>query len=203
MAGKSSSADELVRAVRSRVSASELAELLDGMGVRERVEAVARVTGSLVGQLYELARDGQPLELREVVGDSIPAGATVAYSGRNSLAMFSRFEKRLTRTADGLVFGYNHQPLQVARPVTGPGYFRVVDAGPDHPGELLFDYTQAPPFEPAGWPAYRPNEVGLSRFVFMDLHDYVRRVARGVLVGKAYRRGKDQNAYFSLTALEE
>lgn len=198
-----SSADELVRALRSGASASALAEMLDGMGVRERVEAVARVTGTLVGRLYESVRGGQPLELRNVVGDSVPAGVTVSYSGRNSLPAFSRFEKRLTRTADGLVFGYNHQPLRVARPVTGPGYFRVLEAGPDHPGELLFDYTQAPPFEPLGWPAYRPNEAGLSRFVFMDLHDYVRRVARGVLVGKAYRGGKDQNAYFSLTALED
>lgn len=193
-----------MRAVVSRASASELAQMLDGMGVRERVEAVAGVTGSLVGQLYELARDGQPLELREVVGDSVPAGATVAYSGRNSLPLFSRFEKRFTRTADGLVFGYNHQPLGLARAVTGPGYFRVVDDGEkDHPGELLFDYTREPPFEPAGWPPYRPNEAGMSRFVFKDLHDWVRRVARGVLVGKAYRGGKDQNAYFSLTSLED
>ncbi len=29
--------------------------------------------------------------------------------------------------------------------------------------------------------------------------DYVRRVARGVVVGKAYRKGVDQNAYFTLT----
>jgi hypothetical protein len=31
------------------------------------------------------------------------------------------------------------------------------------------------------------------------MHDFVRRVARGVVVGKAYRHGKDQDAYFSLT----
>ncbi len=56
-----------------------------------------------------------------------------------------------------------------------------------------------PPAEPAGWPAYKPNERGLSRFVYGHMHDYVRRVARGVVVGKAYRHGKEQDAYFSLT----
>jgi len=186
--------------VESRASARELAEMLNGMGPRERVNAVTAVKGALVGQLYALVRDGEPLGLDDIVPSSTPAGSTVTFEGRNSLPAFSRFQKRFARTADGLVFGYNHQPLRVAGAVTGPGYFRVVEADDAHPGELLFDYTLPPPFEPAGWPAYRANEVGVSRFVFMDLNDYVRKVAEGVVVGAAFRRGEDQNAYFSLTA---
>ena len=85
--------------------------------------------------------------------------------------------------------------------VTGPGYFVVTHAGEGHAGELLFDYTKDPAFEPSGWPAYRSNDRMGARFVFMDMHDYVRRVARGVVVGSAFRRGIHQNAYFTLTSM--
>jgi hypothetical protein len=112
--------------------------------------------------------------------------------------MFNSFEKRLTRTADGLVFGYNYQPIPGAMRVTGPGYFRVIDGDDTHPGELLFDYTLAPPFEPAGWPVYRPNDRGGSKLVFQDMKDYVRRVANGVCVGAAFKLGKAQDAFFLL-----
>lgn len=198
--GKTDVARRFVDGVAARVSAAELASILDEASPKDRVDAVLSVDGSLVGRLYELV-GGQALTINDIVPPTTPAGATVTFEGRNSLPVFSRFQKRFTRTADGLVFGYNHQPLRLAGMVTGPGYFRVLDAGaPD--GELLFDYTLPPPFEPSGWPAYRPNDFGASRFVFMNLNDYVRRVATGVVVGAAFRNGKDQNAYFSLTTTQ-
>jgi len=180
--------------------ASDLASYLDGLAPAQRVAAVVGIRGPLIAKLFAAVNGAEPLRLAEMVPVTVPAGATVTYEGRNSLPAFSRFQKRLTRTADGIVFGYNQQPLAIAGLATGPGYFVVTECEADHEGELLFDYTQPPPFEPAGWPPYRPNEVGLSRVVFMDLNDYVRRVARGVVVGAAFRRGQDQNAYFTLTA---
>ena len=186
------------QAVDSGATAHTLSEMLESMSVAERVAAATAVRGNQVRQLYELVRDGATTKLEDIVPASTMAGSTVVFEGRNSLPAFSRFQKRFTRTADGLVFGYNHQPLRVAGALTGPGYFRVVDADNAHPGELLFDYTKPPPFEPEGWPAYRPNDMGGSRFVFMDLHDYVRKVADGVVVGSAFRHGEDQNAYFVL-----
>ena len=57
----------------------------------------------------------------------------------------------------------------------------------------------APKASPAGWPTYSPNESGLSRLVYAHMKDYCRRVARGVIVGKAYKKGVDQNAYFTLS----
>lgn len=187
-----------MQAVESGVAAEGLCELLDDMDASERVRAATAVRGKQVRRLFELVREGSALTLEDIVPSSTPAGSTVVFEGRNSLPAFSRFQKRFTRTADGLVFGHNHQPSRVAGALTGPGYFVVVDAGEGHVGELLFDYTQPPPFEPPGWPAYRPNDTRASRFVFMDLNDYVRKVAQGVVVGAAFRRGKDQDAYFVL-----
>ncbi len=193
--------DSLVVALESGASGSEIAAWLEGMSIQQRVRVVAAVKGPWVGKLFDRVRDAEPLVIDDLVPATTPAGATITYAGRNSLPLFSRFQKRFTRSADGLVFGYNHQPFRIAGKVTGPGYFVVADAGEQRPGELLFDYTQPPPFEPSGWPPYRPNDVLGARFVFMDMHDYVRRVARGVVVGSAFRRGKDQNTYFSLTSI--
>lgn len=191
---------EFRQLVERGAPAVDLAAHLDALSSDQRVQSVAMVRGPLVGRLYSLVGGAGRLGLGDLVDEAVPAGATVTYQGRNSLPAFSRFQKRLTRTADGMVFGYNKQPMRIAGVATGPGYFVVTEAGEDHSGELLFDYTKPPPFEPAGWPAYRPNEVGLSRVVFMDLNDYVRRVTTGVVVGAAFRRGRDENAYFTLTA---
>lgn len=172
---------------------------LDALAPSARIEEVLAITGKSVKRLYEAVRGAPPIALEEIV----PADctSTVILEGRNSLPAFSRFQKRFARVGDGgsVVIGYNHQLLGFA---TGPGYFVVVPAAPsgEHKNEILFDYTQAPPAEPAGWPPYISNRRGLSRAVFMDLHDYCRRVARGVLVGKAYKNGADQNAYFTLTS---
>ena len=127
---------------------------------------------------------------------------TVILEGRNSLPMFSRFQKRFYRTEPGgLIVGYNHQTMSF---VTGPGYFVV--QGPEgtgpHPTEPFFDYTVAATTQPEGWPAIKPNDRGLSRAVYANMKDYCRRVARGVLVGKAYKLGVSQDAFFTLTKPE-
>lgn len=185
--------------VERGASGSDISSYLDDLAPSQRIDEVLTVRGGLIRRMYSLADPGAKLTADDMVAPSTPAGATVTYEGRNSLPAFSRFQKRFARTADGLVFGYNFQPTPGVGILTGPGYFSVLDGGADHPGELLFDYTKAPPFEPSGWPAWRPNSSGLSRLVFMDLNDYVRRVAQHVVVGIALKLGKDQDACFSLT----
>lgn len=197
--GTRTSRSTLREMVERGAPALDVSAFLDDLSPDRRIDQVLQVRGSLIRRMYDLAGGGAGLTLDDMVPSSTPAGATVTYEGRNSLPVFSRFQKRFTRTADGLVFGYNHQPTPAVGTVTGPGYFAVSPADDQHPGELLFDYTKPPPFEPAGWPAWRRNESGLSRLVFMNLNDYVRAVARGVVVGVAYKLGEDQDACFSLT----
>jgi hypothetical protein len=197
--GTRTSRSTLREMVERGAPALDVSAFLDDLSPDRRIDQVLQVRGSLIRRMYDLAGGGAGLTLDDMAPSSTPAGATITYEGRNSLPAFSRFQKRFTRTADGLVFGYNHQPAPVVGAVTGPGYFVVSTADDQHPGELLFDYTKPPPFEPAGWPAWTPNESGLSRLVFMNLNDYVRAVAHGVVVGIAFKLGKDQDACFSLT----
>jgi hypothetical protein len=191
----SAASTSLARLLDAGASARDIEGCLDALPPAARLEEVLAVTGRGVRRLFDAVAGGTPPTLEELV----PSGTEGAliYEGRNSLAAFSRFQKRFVRMG-GLVVGYNHQSMSF---VTGPGYFLVhaPTGSGDHGKELDFDYTAKPPPAPPGWPSYKPNEHGLSRFVYGHMHDYVRRVARGVVVGKAYRHGKEQDAYFSLT----
>lgn len=194
-------AASLQELLRTRASAKDIERHLDALSPAARLQEVLAVTGKGVKHLYEAVADAPSVTLEEIV----PANAgssTVIFEGRNSLPLFSRFQKRFARLGDGTIVGYNHQSMSI---FTGPGYFviKAPDGQGEHGKEVLFDYTVSPPSEPSGWPAFRANDRGLlSRAVYMNLKDYVRRVARGVVVGKAYKLGVDQKAYFSLTLPE-
>jgi hypothetical protein len=190
------SATSLARLLEAGASPKDIEQYLDGLPAQDRVAEVLSITGRGVGRLYKAVAGGTPPTLDEFVPPNTKG--TLIYEGRNSLPLFSRFQKRFTRLEDGQVIGYNHQLMSF---VTGPGYFwvRPPSGEGEHAKELLLDYTEAPPREPPGWPAYKPNDRGLSRNVFGHMKDYVRRVACGVVVGKAYRDGVDQKAYFSLS----
>lgn len=170
---------------------------LDALPIRERLEQVLAVTGRDVGRLYDAVAGGPSLALEDIAPRT--EKGTVILEGRNSLPTFSSFQKRFAWVGDVLV-GYNHQTFS---PITGPGYFvtRPPSGHGEHGSELYFDYTVSPPAEPPGWPAYKPNGRGFSRLVYADMIDYCRRVATGVLVGKAYKKGVSQNAWFTLTAV--
>lgn len=193
----SSSGGTLASLLQRRASREEIASHLDALPIRERLEQVLAITGKDVGRLYDAVEGAPSLTLEDIA----PRGekGTVILEGRNSLpVVVSRFQKRFAWVGDVLV-GYNHQTFS---PVTGPGYFVTKPASGQgaHPTELFFDYTVSPPAEPPGWPAYKPNGRGLSRLVYANMIDYCRRVATGVLVGKAYKNGVAQDAYFTLTS---
>lgn len=190
------SARSLSALLRSGASSREMAEHLDGLPAAARLEEVLAITGGAVGRLYAAVADAPAITPEEFLPPSTKG--TLIHEGRNSLPAFSRFQKRFLRLGSGVIVGYNHQTMSF---VTGPGYFvlEAANGEGEHGKEMFFDYTVPPPEEPAGWPAYKPNDRGLSSLVYSDMIDYVRRVARGVVVGKAYRKGVDQNAYFTLT----
>jgi hypothetical protein len=182
--------------LRSGASSREMAEHLDGLSAAARLDEVLAITGSSVGKLYAAVADAPPITPEEFVPPSTKG--TLIYEGRNSLPAFSRFQKRFQRLESGIIVGYNHQAMSF---VTGPGYFvlKAANGEGEHAKEMYFDYTVPAPETPAGWPEYKPNDRGLSKLVYRGMIDFVRRVARGVVVGKAYVNGVEQNAYFTLT----
>jgi hypothetical protein len=176
---------------------------LDALDPPERLRQVLAVKGKWVKALYDAAAGSPRVRLEEFVPTST-TGKTLIYEGRNSLALFTRFQKRFLRTKSGVIVGYNHQAMMW---FTGPGYFVFQDADGKAPvrDEPYVDYITEPPEFPEGWPKYKPNDRGMSKVVYGFMHDYMRRVADTVYVGKAYRLAEDigpaedLGAYFSLT----
>lgn len=191
----STSSGSLAELLKSGASRQTIAAHLDALTPSKRVEQVGAIGGRLVGKLYDAVDGNDPLTFEDIV----PADehGTVILEGKNSLPAFTHFQKRFARVGDTIV-GYNHQVTAFA---TGPGFFIVREPSSvePHPTELFIDYTTDPPGVPQGWPPFKPNDVGLSRLVYMNMKDFCRRVSKGVLVGKAYKLGVAQNAFFTLT----
>jgi hypothetical protein len=177
----------------------EIARVLDDMTHAERVTAIRAAGRSEQRRLYEAVGGQRELRMTDMVAPGVAALATVRHHGKNTLPAFTHFEKRFCRPADAdaaapaTLWGYNEGSM---RWVTGPGYFVL---RPDaERGELLVDYNLVPPSHPAAWPAIRPNDRGISQFVYGFMIDRLRGVSQHVTVGSAARKGKDLGSWFLL-----
>jgi len=181
------------------VQAGGIAGFLDGLRHDERVSAVRSLGRAEQRRLYAAVDGFLPVRLSELVPPDVPDLATVRHFGRNTLPLFTHFEKRFCRPRDAdpekpdVLWGFNFQTLA---PLTGPGYF-VAREDPAR-AEVLVDYNAVPPAAPAGWPDVRPNDRGLSRFVYGFMVDTLRRVSQHVTIGSAARKGRDMGSWFIL-----
>jgi len=181
------------------VKPHEVARALDSMSPGERVRAIRATGRAEQRRLYEAVSGFRALRLVDVVPAAVPALTPVRHHGKNTLPLFTDFEKRFCRPADAdarnpdRLWGYNESSGMWA---VGPGYFVL---RPDAArGELLVDYTLLPSDRPSSWPEIRSNERGLSRFVYGFMVDTLRGVSEHVTIGSAARRGKDIGSWFLL-----
>jgi len=184
---------------RRPIRPDDVAQLLDDMTHEQRVAAIRSLGRGEQSRLYAAVDGFRPLRLEHLVPPATPDFTPVRHYGRNTLPLFTHFEKRFCRPtgADpvkpGELYGFNFQSMAA---VTGPGYF-VAREDPNR-AEVLVDYNLVPPVHPEGWPDIRPNDRGLSRFVYGFMIDTVRGVSEHVSIGSAARRGKDIGSWFVL-----
>ena len=173
------------------VTLGDLTRHLDSIPHPQRVAESTALGPKEQRRLWDLAKDGEPLSIEYLVPDDAAPLVPFPFEGKNSLPVFTRFQKVFYRTQEGTIGGYNNQSLS---PITGPGYYVAhADESPDksHAKELAVDYLQVPKSKPPTWPAIRPNEAGLSRFIYANMIDYLRWVSSDVVIGRAYRAGTD------------
>jgi hypothetical protein len=181
------------------VQSPTIAALLDGLSGENRAAVVRRLGRRDQKALYRKVEGFAPLELIDLVPANRSDLEQVRHLGRNSLPLFTIFEKRFCRLPDSApdrpeaLAGYNFQTMS---PVTGPGYFMARDDPKTR--EVLVDYHRLPDQKPADWPPIRSNESGLSRFVYGFMIDRLRRVSKHVTIGSAARNGQDLGSYFVL-----
>jgi hypothetical protein len=199
-----STSDDPVRELAARIDESVVdvrgvAELLDSLAHTQRVEATRALGRGRQRRLYAAVEGFLPVRLADLVPPPVADLSPVRHFGRNTLPAFRTFEKRFCRprgadsTKPGELYGFNFQALEW---LTGPGYF-VACEDPNRP-EVWIDYTHLPPENPPGWPEIRPNDRGVSRFVYGFMMDTLRRVSEHVTIGSAARRGKDIGSWFVL-----
>lgn len=174
----------LAALIDRRPSLDGIGELLHDLGPDGRADAVLGLGKRHQRALYAIAGQGWPLKADDFA--SGPPDTEVVFSGRNTLPVFRRFQKRFARHADGTVYGYNEG---VTRRLIGPGYFvcRPCEGEVEQArAAWVVDYFRVPePPVPFGWPRVRPNWLGLQVLVYHHTRDYMRRVAPGVLIGSA------------------
>jgi hypothetical protein len=174
---------------------SKIAQALDTMDEETRVSTVTALGRNQLSALFEAAAVNSPVRLSDMVPTDIPAMTEVIHEGKNSLGVFTRFQKRFCRPPaehPDQLWGYNEQAM---RTLTGPGYFvfhRVES------GELAVDYRGLPPGKLPQWPTIIPNSARLSFFIYNGTVDILRHVSKHVTIGRAYRKGRPMNAWFAL-----
>jgi hypothetical protein len=162
----------------------QITEHLNSLSKEERVRQVVALNRQQQERLWDLAQQApKSVTLDFLVPTDAPALLPFPFEGKNSLPVFTHFQKVFYRTSDGKIAGYNHQSLAW---LTGPGYY-VAKPAMGKPGAVVIDYTEIPSSRPPDWPPIRPNESGISRFVYAGMRDYLRWVSPDVAIGRAYK----------------
>jgi hypothetical protein len=172
-----------------------VARHLDGLTHEQRVREVRQVGGRAQARLYAACGGRGGLDLDYFVPPHVPDGTIVRHFGKNSLPLFSSFEKPMARPSNGdrVLWGWNVSPVEA---LVGPGHF-VTRVGPE-PGEMYVDYYSVPPERLDGAPALKPNDAGISNIVYGNMIDVMRRVSAHVSIGRAIKKGKETGNYFLL-----
>jgi len=186
---------------QSAVDIDRLGAELNAMNEVERVATVRTINGNMQARLWEAARD-RKTTIDDLVPADLPPGTEVIHAGKNSLPVFSSFEKRFCRPSLSaqVLYGYNEG---FTRRLIGPGYFVAEYVATRR--EVGINYYKVPPpgaSLPVAWPKVQPNEKGLQILVFAKMVDFMRKISNHVTVGRAYKHGRETPNYFLLCRRE-
>jgi len=185
-------------------SAVDLADFFNRLPLERAVAAARSLSGTRAqARVWEQVASNPPVVTSDLVPIDHPAMQAVVFHGKNSLPLFTEFEKICCRPDEqdsgesqpNELWGYNRSPTMK---VVGPGYYVTHDTPDSELGACAFDYNRLPLRAAEGWPTIKPNERGVSRFVYNRMIDYMRRVADDVFIGLATRDEKSMSSWFLL-----
>jgi len=183
---------------RPSPDAAEIASFLDSLALGDRIAATRTLGGAArQGALWNAVASVPRVSTNDLVPPDYPVLRPVIFHGKNSLPAFSEFQKICFRPegygGPPVAWGYNETKI---RSWIGAGYYVLHDTPDASRGGAAFDYTQLPARTLPAWPEVRTNNAGLSRFIYANMLDYMRRVAGEVFIGSAVRDGREMNSYF-------
>ncbi|MCO4743767.1 MAG: hypothetical protein KC912_03190 [Proteobacteria bacterium] len=177
----------------SDLTYSKLRDHFDGLDAAGIWSEVERYGKRQLVRMYDLAAEAEPITVEHFVPSDVADNTPVTHRGRNSIPVpigaFRWFAKPMVRLPqhEGVVCGYNKGATEG---FIGPGFFicrESTDANKDR-GAWVVDYLKVPSGDmPSGWPAIKPNEQGLQRFVYGGTQDFMRKVSDRVSIGMPFR----------------
>lgn len=171
---------------RPGIELKEISDHLESLPHEYRVVQTVEISKAQQIKLWDVAENsGHSLDMNYLVPESASPLEFFPFEGKNSLPLFTRFQKVFYKLPDGKYAGYNNQAMSW---FSGPGYY-IANMSPHSPQEVEVDYTRIPDSRPAGWPAIKPNDVGFSRFIYGGTKDYLRWVSKDVVIGRATKGG--------------
>jgi hypothetical protein len=184
---------ELLR--REPIEMQAVCDHLDGLTHDARVEQVRAVGGGLQSGLYAACEGFKAVDATTFVPDDVPDRTWVRHYGKNSLPVFTKFEKRFVRPVAGSeeLWGYNHGPTMR---FAGPGYYVV--RGAADAAEMDIDYYKLPTETIPGGPKVKPNTTVPANLIYGYMVDVMRGVSEHVTIGRAIKKGKKTGNYFML-----
>lgn len=172
------------------------ANLMDGIGHDERVKVTHAMGRKDQKAMWLLSKGYRPIALKDLVDTAKPF-VQVRHIGKNTLPVFTKFEKRMCRPEQQgkqeQLMGYNWGSSQ---PLVGPGYF--VAYYNEKTAEVDIDYRMVPTSKPADWPEIKSNNSGIGKLVFGNMVDSLRRISEHVTIGSAAKNGKPMGSWFVL-----
>lgn len=174
----------------------KVARFLDKLSPEQRVSQCMALSGKDQARLWEMVgRKRSSFDATFFVPAAAKKLVPFPFEGKNSLPAFSRFQKVFYRTKEGYVAGYNYQTLMK---ITGPGYYILEKASDQDPGPMVINYLKVPESKPSSWPKIQSNDAFPSRFIYGGMMDYLRKVSKDVVIGRAFKQGKPMPNYFVL-----
>ncbi len=182
---------ELSSLIRSGADITALAAYLDALPAARREDEATSLGRRDQARLFDVAADASPIRVAHFVPVDVPPLTPVHHPGRNTiltLPYFQRFQKRFARADERTLIGYNASNASFVH----PGYFVAYEtdgnAEWETRGGVVVDYHRVPEGPvPEGWPAVRPNSVGLQKLVYHQTRDFMRAVSAHVSIGRASR----------------
>lgn len=189
---------DIHRLCKTPVDLDDVGAFLDALHHEGRVAACRSLTAKEQEALFDAAEGHRKITVEDIVPAGVEPLVPVPHWGKNSLPLFTTFQKVFCRPDDpkaleaGELWGYNEQSLKT---FTGPGYYVAYNLTD---GEVLVDYTRLPTGKAPGWPRIIPNSRRLSRFIYNGTQDTLRGVSRHVTIGRAARNGEWMPNWFVL-----
>jgi len=173
---------------RTDVKLPEVTAHIDGLNHPERVAQVTALGKREQIKLWEIAEKSKEIDLEYLVPRTAKPLQPFPFEGKNSLPLFTKFQKVFYLDSERNVCGYNNAWIGW---LVGPGYYMVQMHPKAERYEPQVDYTRIPTEHPPGWPEIKSNDVFPTMFVYGGTKDNLRWVSKDVVIGRAFKMGED------------